>query len=67
MRVDNVLSTGKIGFIARIICEHCGHTAKLSISHVDADCPVRGVSSLYCRKCKKNSAGKLISNIKEQL
>jgi galactose-1-phosphate uridylyltransferase len=59
MKIAEILSEYGYNFSARMECEHCGHTAKITSGYHDNHYHARVIPAMRCRKCGKNRAGEL--------
>ena len=57
MKIDKITSEHGNDFYADMICEHCGHTAKLTTGYHDNKYHTKVIPAMLCDSCGKNRAG----------
>ena len=57
MKILEITWEHRNDFRADMVCEHCGHTAKLTSGYNDAHYYNRVIPAMRCEECGKNRAG----------
>lgn len=59
MKIAKILDEYGNDFTAEMVCEHCGHTAKLMTGYHDNFYHRMVIPAMSCKACGKNRAGEL--------
>lgn len=57
MKIAQILTQHRNDFTATMVCEHCGHTRKLTTGYNDYHYHARVIPAMRCAACGKNRAG----------
>lgn len=57
MKIETVISTHGYDFSAIVVCEHCGHTARLTTGYNDRHYHERVLPAMRCVVCNKDRSG----------
>ena len=59
MRIKEITTQHGNDFSATMVCEHCGHEAKLTSGYHDSFYHDRVIPAMKCASCGKNRAGEV--------